>query len=189
MNNYFSKDDEKLKWKTGESKSLLKTVVFEVTSRHNISSTGVEGDYIITKAPDWVIVVAELNNNFLMVKQWRHGEQALSVEFPGGVIDDGEDPETAARRELQEETGYKAGKMIKLGCVNPNPALFCNHVHVYLAQELKSTGKQNLDDDEFINCMELSMDEVLQGMGTKQFPHALMSTALCFYLRYKQFGC
>ena len=189
MKNYFSENDEKLKWKTGETKSLLKTVVCEVTSRHNTSSTGVEGDYIVMKAPDWVIVVAEHENNFLMVKQWRHGEKALSVEFPGGVIDEGEDPETAAKRELEEETGYKAGKLTKLGIVNPNPALFSNHVHFYLAEDLQATGKQHLDDDEFINCMELSMDEVLQGMGTKQFPHALMSTALCFYLRYKQFGC
>ncbi|MCR4736274.1 MAG: NUDIX hydrolase [Treponema sp.] len=189
MKNYFSKDDEKLKWKTGETKSLLKTVVYEVTSRHNTSSSGLEGDYIVTKAPDWVIVIAEHNDNFLMVKQWRHGEEALSVEFPGGVIDKGEEAETAARRELQEETGYKAGKLIKLGKVNPNPALFCNHVHVYLAQELTLIGEQKLDDDEFINCIELSKDEVLQGMGSQQFPHALMSTALCFYLRYKQFGC
>jgi len=189
MKNYFSTDDEKLKWKTGETKSLLKTVVYEVTSRHNTSSSGLEGDYIVTKAPDWVIVIAEHNDNFLMVKQWRHGEEALSVEFPGGVIDDGEEAETAARRELQEETGYKAGKLTKLGKVNPNPALFCNHVHVYLAQELTLIGAQKLDDDEFINCIELSKDEVLQGMGTQQFPHALMSTALCFYLRYKQFGC
>ena len=92
MKNYFSENDEKLKWKTGETKSLLKTVVCEVTSRHNTSSTGAEGDYIVMKAPDWVIVVAEHENNFLMVKQWRHGEKALSVEFPGGVIDKGEEP-------------------------------------------------------------------------------------------------
>ena len=106
MKNYFSKEDDKLKWTEGQPETLLKTVVCTVTSRHNISSDGTEGDYIIMNAPDWVIVVAEHNNHFLMVKQWRHGEGALSVEFPGGVIDAGEEPETAARRELEEETGY-----------------------------------------------------------------------------------
>lgn len=185
MKNYFSKEDDKLKWKEGKSEQLLKTVVCTINKRHNISSDGTEGDYIIMNAPDWVIVIAEHNDNFLMVKQWRHGEAALSVEFPGGVIDKGENPEEAALRELEEETGYKAGKLIKLGRVNPNPALFSNHVHFYLAQELEATGQQKLDDDEFINCIELSKNEVLEGMGTEQFPHAFMGTALSLYFKYK----
>ncbi len=184
MKNYFSNEDDKLKWEEGSPKELLKTVVCTVTSRHNTASDGTEGDYIIMEAPDWVIVVAEHNENFLMVKQWRHGEGALSVEFPGGVIDKGESPETAARRELEEETGYKAGKLTKLGSVNPNPALFNNHVHFYLAEDLQATGKQNLDADEFINCMELSKKEVLEGMGTEQFPHAIMGMALSLYIKH-----
>lgn len=184
MKNYFLPEDEKLKWKEGPSEPLLKTVVCTVTKRHNVSSDGTEGDYIIMDAPDWVIVIPENNDKFLMVKQWRHGESALSVEFPGGVIDKGEELEQAARRELEEETGFKAGKLIKLGSVNPNPALFKNHVHFYLAQDLKATGKQNLDDDEFINCMELSKEEVLEGMGTEQFPHAIMGMALSLYIKH-----
>ena len=106
MKNYFTKEDEKLKWKEGKTTSLLKTVVCEVTSHHNTAQNGISGDYIIMNAPDWVIVIPEKDNNFLMVKQWRHGEQSLSVEFPGGVIDKNEQPETAAVRELEEETGY-----------------------------------------------------------------------------------
>ena len=185
MKNYFTPEDDKLKWTEGEPKTLLKTVVCKITERHNISSDGLEGDYIIMDAPDWVIVIAEHEDKFLMVKQWRHGEAALSVEFPGGVIDKGENAEEAALRELEEETGYKAGKLIKLGSVNPNPALFSNHVHFYLAQDLQATGKQHLDNDEFINCMELSKEEVLQGMGTQAFPHAIMGMALSLYIKHK----
>ena len=184
MKNYFSPEDDKLKWTEGKPKTLLKTVVCAITERHNVSSDGVEGDYIIMDAPDWVIVIAEHNDKFLMVKQWRHGEAALSVEFPGGVIDKGEEPEIAARRELEEETGYKSGKLTKLGMVNPNPALFSNHVHFYLAEDLQATGKQHLDEDEFINCMELTKEEVLEGMGTEQFPHAIMGMALSLYIKY-----
>lgn len=186
MKNYFNHNDEKLKWKVGPEKPLLKTVVFEVTSHHNTSSAGIEGDYISMNAPDWVIVIPEHNEKFIMVKQWRHGEQKLSVEFPGGVIDDGEKPETAALRELEEETGFRAGKLTKLGVVNPNPALFSNHVHFFLAEDLQPTGIQHLDNDEMINFMELTKDEVLQGMGTEQFPHALMGTALTLYFKIKK---
>ena len=185
MKDYFTRDDEQLKWETQKTELLLKSVVFDVTKQTNKAKSGLTGDYIIMNARDWVIVIPEKANNFLMVKQWRHGEHALSVEFPGGVIDAGEEPETAARRELEEETGYKAGKLIKLGCVNPNPALFSNHVHIYLAQDLTATGKQHLDEDEYINFMEIPVDEVIEGMGTQEFPHALMGTALALYLKDK----
>ena len=186
MRNYFTQDDEKLKWDDGETRTLLSTVVCDITSRHSTSALGVSGDYIIMNAPDWVIVIPEKEETFLMVKQWRHGIKALSVEFPGGVVDKGEEPEAAAKRELEEETGFKAGKLIKLGELSPNPALFDNHVHIFLAQELQSTGTLHLDEDEFINCMELSKQEVFDGIGTQQFPHAMMSTAMMFYVRYKK---
>lgn len=188
MKNYFTEKDEDLIWQEGKPELLLKTCVFDVTSRKNTSKTGITGDYIIMNARDWVITIPEKDGNFLMVKQWRHGESKLSVEFPGGVIDAGEDPENAAKRELLEETGFKAGKLIKLGTSNPNPALFSNHIHVFLAQDLVKVQEQKLDHDEFINCIELTQDEVLDGMGTEQFPHALMGTALCMYLKHKKSG-
>ena len=193
MSNYFTDDDEKLKWASGEKKLLLKTAVFDVTSSTNTYKNGkqtVQGDYIVLDAPDWVIVIPEIEDKatgqkeFFMVKQWRHGSKCLSVEFPGGVIDRGEATEEAARRELLEETGCRAGKLTKLGQVNPNPALFSNHVHFFLAQDLECTNTQNLDNDEFVNVIKVPVADIKKDMGTEQFPHALMSTAMMLYLNY-----
>ena len=194
-NNYFTDEDEKLKWTCGPKKSLLKTVVFDVTSSTNTCCDGdrtVSGDYIVLDAPDWVIVIPEtegtgadgqVQKEFYMVKQWRHGSKCLSVEFQGGVIDKGEEPEAAARRELLEETGCEAGRLTKLGQVNPNPALFSNRVHIFLAQDLQYTQGQSLDSDEFVNVIKVPVEQIVADMGTEQFPHALMSTALLYYIK------
>lgn len=184
MKNFFTEEDEQLKWETKSIESICKTVVFDLTSQENVSKSGVSGKYIIMDAPDWVITIPEKDGNFLMVKQWRHGAKKLSVEFPGGVIDKGEEPEVAAARELQEETGYKAGKLTKLGSVNPNPALFSNKVHVFLAEDLTATGKQDLDHDEFINYIEVPKSDVFENMGLDQMQHGLMGTALFYYLQH-----
>lgn len=175
-------NDNELMWHTKSRKELFKTPVFTVTSRHNESSTGIEGDYIVNECPDWVIVIAEKDDDFLMVKQYRHGEGKLSIEFPGGVIDAGETPEQAAIRELREETGAKAKEIIHLGTMNPNPALFANHTHVYLATGLDFTNEQDLDSDEFLSYMKISKKEVLMKMGSAEYPHALMCAAAALYM-------
>ena len=182
-----TKDDSSLMWKQGASKILLHTPVFDVTSVPSVSAQGVSGDYVVLNGPDWVIVVPDAGKDFLMVKQWRHGENALSIEFPGGVMDKGETPEQAAARELKEETGCSAGKLIHLRTMNPNPAVMSNHVHFFLAQDLSSAGDQQLDEDEFISCFAMSKDEVGQKMGSKEFPHAIMASALMFYWQYERY--
>ena len=177
-----------LEWKELGRKEILKTAVFTVTERESQGPNGQCGKYIVNEARDWVCVIPVVGDKFLMVRQWRHGEGALSIEFPGGVIDYGENPEDGARRELLEETGAEAGKLIHLGTVNPNPALFANHFHIYCAKDLRFTGKQNLDSDELLNYMEMDKKEVIAKMGSKDFPHALMATALCLYLAHGEEG-
>ena len=141
--------------------------------------------FTVIDAKDWVIVIPVINSpkgkQFVMVWQWRHGSKSLSLEFPGGVFEPGETPEEAAVRELHEETGYKPGKMIKLGEFSPNPAIMSNKIHFFLAEDLSGDGRQDLDADEYVEAALVDTEEVFQGMGKEPYIHALMGTALALY--------
>lgn len=177
-------DDKALIWTQGTPRLLLTTPVLNVNQIPATSADGLTGDYIVMDAKDWCIVIPDTGKSFLLVKQWRHGERALSIEFPGGVIENHESPEAAAARELKEETGCIARKLTKLGSFNPNPALMSNHVHVFLAEDLQQTGRQQLDDDEYVSYFEEDKKEVLRSMGSKAYPHGLMSAALMLYVQH-----
>lgn len=177
-------NDKDLIWKELSKKEILKTPVMTVMETDSVSPEGDTGHYIVMEARDWCTVIPETDDSFLMVKQYRHALMDLSIEFPGGVIDDGEEPLAAAIRELHEETGFYAKEMIYLGSMSPNPALFCNKIHYYLARNLYGDGKQNLDSDEFVNAFKVSKKQVYEKMGTKEYPHALMAAALNFYRNF-----
>ncbi len=176
-------NDESLKWTVLETKTLLRTPVFDVLAQEEKAPAGPSGTYIAMNAPDWVMVIPELGEDFLLVKQWRHAARQLTVEFPGGVRDGDEDPAQTAARELLEETGFRAGKLTHLGSCSPNPALFANTFHCYLAEELEASGQQHLDADELLRYERHPIDEVLADFGSPLYSHALMGTALAFYLR------
>ena len=130
MNNY-----DNLKWETIEKERILHTPVFDVYAQKEVSATGIEGTYVGITCPDWVVVIAIHEGNFVLVRQWRHGEDNLTLEFPGGVADPGEELEITAIRELEEETGYYANKLTYLGPLYPTVAYSDEVIHMYLAKD------------------------------------------------------
>ena len=177
-------NEKELTWRTEAAEKLLHTPVFDVWKQAEVSGTGLRGDYVAVDAPDWVVVVPVYQGNFVLVRQWRHGEDRLTTEFPAGVTEPGEPPERTAARELLEETGFRAGKLTLMGSCSANPALFKNHIHCFLAEDLTPTGEQRLDADELLCCRLAPVKKVVAAFGTGEYTHAYMGTALAFYLRH-----
>jgi 8-oxo-dGTP pyrophosphatase MutT (NUDIX family) len=102
----------------------------------------------------------------------------VSIEFPGGVVESGEEPAAAAERELAEETGYTASSIRSAGSVFPNPAFMENRFHVFVAEGIERAGGTAFDEHEVIDSFLVSADEVRAAMGSGQYSHALMAAAL-----------
>ena len=128
----------------------------------------------------WANIVAlTKDHQVILVKQYRHGIGDVMLEFPGGVVEAGEDPLLGAERELIEETGYKASRFIEIGKIYPNPALQINTLYCYLALDAEKITGQSLDAGEDIEVCLMPFDELVETAKRGEFPHALM-TALLF---------
>lgn len=131
------------------------------------------------EADPWVNVVpVTAEGEVVMVRQFRHGTREFTLEIPGGIVDPGEEPAVAAARELNEETGYHAAAVRSIGSVNPNPALFDNRVHSFVAEGVVKTGEvQNgpLEETE----VELVPARDIPGLLLSgEIDHALVVAAL-----------
>lgn len=157
--------------------------VFDVrTDRVQSPTSGQTHDFHIIEAPDWVNVIPlTAGGQVVCIRQYRHGTEAITLEVPGGMVDpeDG-DPATAAWREMREETGYDAERMVPLGAVAPNPAIQDNRCHTYLAEGAYPAGPQALDGAEEIEVCLVDLDAIPSLITSGQISHALVVVA--FYL-------
>ena len=130
-------------------------------------------------APDWVNVIPVTpDDEVVMVRQFRHGLREVTLEIPGGIVDPGEEPGVAAARELREETGYRAGRVRFLGAVNPNPAVFGNRVHSYLAEGCVPDGEIQNSATEETHVELVPRAQIPARLRAGEIDHALVIAAL-----------
>jgi 8-oxo-dGTP pyrophosphatase MutT (NUDIX family) len=170
------------KWVTLVSRKVYQCNVFDVFERESQGPDGRVGHFSVMEAKDWAVIVPYVRNEegtfFLMVRQYRHGADAVSLEFPGGVIEPGETPEAAAARELAEETGWISDRIFCAGGVFPNPAIQDNHFHIFVALDPRPAVDRQLDKNEIIDAHLMPAEDIRLGMGEGELRHALMVTAL-----------
>ena len=138
--------------------------------------------YSITKHPDWVNVVAETkDHNIVVISQWRAGSNEISIEVPGGKVDEGEDPQVAGIRELEEETGFcltPKSKVVSLGWVWGNPAIQDNKMHYYFVNNVEKTKETSFDEMEYVQTQVLSKNKISEMLSDNKITHSYSVLAL-----------
>jgi ADP-ribose pyrophosphatase len=149
-------------WARLESARLADYEIFAVRRvRSRSPRNGRAFDFHLIDVADWVNVVAFTDDGrVILVEQYRHGAGRVTLEFPSGVVEADEPPATAARRELEEETGYTAGAVEVLAELDPNPALQGNRLHVVRAEGCAPGGGGSPDESEDLRVRLASPGEV-----------------------------
>lgn len=142
---------------------------------------GKEYPRVVIECADWVHIVALTRaNQIVLIRQFRFGIWNTTLEVPGGIIEKAEEPAHAARRELEEETGYVPETVRELGFVHPNPAIQTNRCYTFLATgcERRSAAKQ--DEGEDISVELCPVGDLPRLIASRQITHALVVAGLCF---------
>ncbi len=134
---------------------------FELVTEAVELPNGRRVDLDIVRHPGAAAIVPFLDDNrVLMLRQYRFATGGEILEIPAGKLDPGEEPEACAARELLEETGYRAGRLEKLGAIWTSPGFTNEVIHLYSAFELES-GEQQLEPDEIIELVPMALAEAL----------------------------
>jgi 8-oxo-dGTP pyrophosphatase MutT (NUDIX family) len=171
------------RWETLSNEVFADARIFRVrrkSCRHPVRGTA--GDFYVIDSTDWVNVVAvTTGGEIVLVKQFRFGIEAFSLEVPGGMIEPGEEAIVAARRELEEETGFVGGEARVLAVVHPNPAIQNNRCHLVVIEGVRRDAKQNFDEHEELEAMTMPVEEVFTLAHTGGITHALALNAVLFF--------
>lgn len=139
-------------------------------------------EYWVLEFPDWVNVIAITKDaEMVMVRQYRHALGITEYELCAGVMEEGEKPLEAAKRELMEETGFGGGDWTEYMTICANPSNHTNLTRTFLAVGVERLAEQHLDDTEELTCHLFSQEEVFSMLQRGEILQALMAAPLWKY--------
>ena len=178
----------KPKWKVIQDKKVCETPIFSLHQIDLLPDHKKEpAHFYVLNAPEWINIVALTSDNqIILVEQYRAGIHESSLEIPGGMVDEGEIPLEAAKRELLEETGYSTDNWKKIGKTSSNPAIFTNYTHLYLAEGCEKIQQPRLDGNEDIRVHVIPLNNFLDLVKNGTVHHAIVLAAVSQFLLHNK---
>jgi ADP-ribose pyrophosphatase len=149
-------------WERLGGETLLETPYFNLRSdRLRLPDGSVKEPYYVLERPDAAIIFPVTpEGEVVLVRQYRPPLERLELGLPAGLVEEGEEPEAAARRELSEETGYGGGEWEPLGAVASSPSLKDNWAYLFLARGVRETAPPDPDEHETIEVVRAPLGKV-----------------------------
>jgi 8-oxo-dGTP pyrophosphatase MutT (NUDIX family) len=172
----------------GDVRRVFSTRLFHIEQQTRVRpEDGAALEFWRLGCADWVnILPITAAGDVVMVRQFRYGTEAETLELPGGMIDPQDpSPAEAARRELEEETGYRAERVEPTGVIAPNPAMQSNRTHSFLARDVVQVGPPKLDGGEDIEVVTVPLVEIPERVARGEITHSLVVVAFAFALGLK----
>lgn len=172
-----------MKWKILSSEYLIKRPW--LTARRDVVELPdgrINKEYYVLEYPMWINVTAiTQDGQMVLVRQYRHALGQTNFEIVAGVVEQGESPIEAAKRELLEEAGYGGGDWKEIAVVSANPSTTTNLTHSFLATGVEKVSQQHLDVTEDIEVFLFSQEEVKEMIRRGEFVQSLMLVPLLKY--------
>jgi ADP-ribose pyrophosphatase len=162
-------------WLVKKSETVVERKWLTVKEQHiELPHGGEIPEFHLIESPDWASALALTDEGqIVLVDQYRHGAGRVSRELPAGMIDHGDTPEQAARRELEEETGFVADHWEHLFTINTEPARHTSHAHFYFAKGARRASAQRMDPSEFIDVVLLDTKDILMAIADGTILHGV----------------